>query len=87
LLIVSRRHLAVHLAAYGEHEASARIESMSDEDVRRVCEIGDRYATTGMNFAKASSLAAIEVLEGTPRELRRQRRDWSDVPPALLVPD
>jgi hypothetical protein len=33
MLIVKRRHLAANLAAYGEHEASARIESMSAEDL------------------------------------------------------
>ena len=40
-----------------------------------------------MHWMKAGCLAAIEVMEGAPRELRRQRRDWSDVPAALLEPD
>jgi len=87
MLTITRRDLAAVLASYGEHDSSARIESMSAEDFSRVCEIGSRYALTGMLLAKASSLAAIEVLEGKPRELRRRRRDWSDVPPSLLVPD
>jgi hypothetical protein len=87
MLDITRRDLAVTLASYGEHDSSARIESMSAEDFRRVCEIGFRNALTGMLLAEASSLAAIEVLEGKPRELRRRRRNWLDVPPSLLVPD
>lgn len=53
----------------------------------RVCEIGFKHALTGMHLMKAGCLAAIEVMEGAPRQLRRQRRDWTDIPPALLEPD
>jgi hypothetical protein len=60
---------------------------MPEAAYERVCQIGFKHALTGMHLMKAGCLAAIEVMEGTPRELRRQRRDWTDVPPALLEPD
>jgi hypothetical protein len=87
VLFVSRRDLAINLASYGEHEASARIREMPEAAYERVCQIGFKHALTGMHWMKAGCLAAIEVMEGAPRELQRQRRDWSDVPPALLEPD
>jgi hypothetical protein len=87
MLVLSRRDLAANLAAYGEAGASARLAEMPESDFKRVCEIGFRNALDGESFAKASSLAAVEVLEGKQRELRRQRRVWSDVPPELLNPD
>src|SRR5258706_7025328 len=60
---------------------------MPEAAYERVCQIGFKHALTGMHLMKAGCLAAIEVMEGAPRELRRQRRDWSDVPAALLEPD
>lgn len=87
MLVVSRRDLAINLASYGEPEASARVREMPEAAYERVCQIGFKHALTGMHLMKAGCLAAIEVMEGAPRELRRQRRDWSDVPAALLEPD
>jgi len=87
MLIVSRRDLAANLAAYGESEASARVAGMSEEEINRVYEIGYRHALSGEHLGKASCMAAVEVLEGAPRLLRRQRRVWTDVPAALLEPD
>jgi hypothetical protein len=87
VLVIPRKDLAINLASYGEHEASARIREMSDAAYQRVCQIGFKYALTGMQLMKAGCLAAIEVMEGAPRELRRQRRDWTDVPPGMLERD
>jgi len=60
---------------------------MPEAAYERVCQIGFKHALTGMHWMKAGCLAAIEVMEGAPRELRRERRAWSDVPAALLEPD
>ena len=60
---------------------------MPEAAYERVCQIGFKYALTGMHLMKAGCLAAVEVMEGAPRDLRRQRRDWSDVPAALREPD
>ena len=87
MLVPTRRDLAANLAAYGETEASARIESISAADFKRVCELGYRHALDGAHFSKASSLAAIEVIEGRARNLRRAKRSWTDVPASPLAPD
>jgi len=87
MLVVTRKDLAAELAAYGEHEASAKIAALSEAQLHRVYEIGHDHALSGMLLARASCLAAIEVLEGKPRELRRERRVWRDVPPELNQPD
>lgn len=79
MLTVPRHLLAENLAAYGETEASARIASMSDIDYRRVCEIGFEHAVKGTHLLKSACLAAIEVIEGKARELKRKSRRWGDV--------
>ncbi len=74
MLVITRDDLARNLFAYGERAASERVPLMSQDDYTRVCEIGFRHALTGMALLKAGCLAAIEVLEGKPRELSRKRR-------------
>lgn len=78
--MIKKEDLARNLLAYGEEVASAQVPAMSTEDYQRVCEIGFRHALTGMNLIKAACLAAVEVLEGKPRELNRNRRIWTDAP-------
>ena len=87
MLVISRRDLAINLASYGEPEASARIMEMPNAAYERVCQIGFKHALTGMHLMKAGCLAAIEVMEGAPRQLKRARRDWGNVPQGLLEPD
>jgi len=87
MLVISRKDLTANLAAYGEGEASAGVAGLSEADMVRIYEIGYRHALSGENLDRASCLAAVEVLEGAPRPLRRQRRVWADVPGALLEPD
>ena len=87
MLVLSRKDLAANLAAYGEHEASSLIEGLSKEDYDRIGKIGFQYALAGKHLLLASCLAAIEVLEGSPRELKRKRRVWGDVPSEMCTPD
>jgi hypothetical protein len=87
MLHLSRKDLAANLAAYGEQEASARIDSLSSEDYERIGKIGFQYALAGKHWFLAGCLAAIEVLEGTPRALKRKRRVWDDVDRELCEPD
>ena len=87
MLVLSRNDLAANLAAYGEHEASLLIEGLSKEDYDRIGKIGFQYALAGKHWLLAGCLAAIEVLEGSPRELKRKRRSWDDVPSDLCTPD
>jgi hypothetical protein len=84
---ISRQDLAAHLAAYGEHEASAWVQSMPADKLTRVHELAAQHAINGVvDLLQAGCLAAVEVVEGKPRPLRRARRNWQDVPPVFCVP-
>jgi hypothetical protein len=87
MLLLNRRDIAANLAAYGEKEAAAAIEGLTKEQYEQIGKIGFRHALDGKNWLLAGCLAAIEVLEGRPRNLRRKRRAWADVPPEYNVPD
>jgi hypothetical protein len=87
MLVPTRQDLAANLQAYGEPEASRRVSTMSQDEFDRMCKIGFELALKGEALARASCIAAIEVLEGSRRDLRRRRRSWSNVSPELLQPD
>ncbi len=80
----SRSHIERDLRAYGEDAVAARISSISDEDFARIGERAFAYAcmptakkSGGMLLARALALAAIEIIEGAPRELHRKRRVYA----------
>jgi hypothetical protein len=87
MLIIQKHDLAENLAAYGEIEASTRVSSMSDDEYRRVCEVAFQYLRNRNPLMKSACLAAIEVLEGKPRELKRKKRRWRDVSRTERPPD
>jgi hypothetical protein len=78
-----RASLAVDLRSYGEDELAARVDGMSDEDLVRVFERADHYLALDESglIAKGLALAAVEVLEGAARPLRRKRRRLKGVYP------
>jgi hypothetical protein len=78
----SREALGNDLRAFGETELAARSADLTDAEMRqigiRASEIAttrDRERTVGILLAKALAMAAVEVIEGQPRDLRRRRRD------------
>ena len=87
MLSISRHDLAENLTAYGEKEASDRIRSLSNTDYRRICEIGFQYALKRMPLIRAACLAAVEVIEGKPRDLKRKRRATRDIAKAERPPN
>lgn len=62
------------LKDYGEDDVAAKIPGLSESDLTRIGEIAFDHSLTGMLLAKAIALAAVEVVEGHPRELKRKRR-------------
>lgn len=87
MLVPTRQDLAANLVAYGEADASGKIQGLSEMGFERVCKIGFKHALAGVHLDMASCLAAIEVIEGQPRPLRRKRRVWKDVPAELCQID
>jgi hypothetical protein len=93
---VQRNTLASMLRSHGEDDLAERAASLSDDELARIGTLGAYYAWSedalaldgrgSMGGARAMSLATIDVLEGTGRDLRRHRTDaelewgWSEQP-------
>jgi hypothetical protein len=84
MLEVSRETLARMLSEHGEHDLAERAPALSDDELTRIGTLGAYYAFSedamalggSMGGSRALSLAAIDVLEHTGRELRCSRTDW-----------
>ena len=81
---VSREVLAGMLRQHGEDELAERALSLSDDELARIGTLGAYYAFSedamalggSMGGTRALSLAAIDVLENTERDLRWSRSEW-----------
>ena len=83
-VVATRSHVERELRAYGEDAVATKLSSISDEDFIRIGERAFGYASIptakksgGMLLAKALALAAVEVIEGAPRGLCRNRRVYT----------
>jgi hypothetical protein len=96
MIRVERGTLAEMLRSHDEDDLAARASLITDDELTRIGTLGAYYAWSedalalggGMGGARALSLAAIDVLERTGRDLRRHHTDseiafgWSDEPDA-----
>jgi hypothetical protein len=81
---VSREGLAAMLHEHGEDELAEGALSLSDDELARIGTLGAYYAFSedamalggSMGGSRALSLAAIDVLENTGRDLRLSRTEW-----------
>ncbi len=81
---VSREVLAGMLRKHGEDDLAERARTVSDDELARIGTLGDYYAFSedamalggSMGGARALSLATIDVLESTGRDLRLSRTEW-----------
>jgi len=75
--------LAEMLRSHGEDDLADRSASLADDELTRIRTLGAYYAWSddalalggGMGGARALSLATIDVLEGSGRDLRRHHTD------------
>lgn len=82
MLSASAERIAADLRQYGEEATAVWLLSCTDEELVRVCSVGEWLLLEGprtpsgasMLFARALSLAAVYVREGSPRELAHSRR-------------
>ena len=79
------------LSSYAEHHTASWILTCTDHEFEQVCRIAEWLMTSSsgctgavMLTARAVSLAAVSVAEGTPRPLARQQRRRIT---AIPVPD
>jgi hypothetical protein len=76
--------LAGMLRSHGEDGLADRVSLLTDDQLTRIGRLGYYYAFSedamalggSMGGARALSLATIDVLEETGRDLRRSRADW-----------
>lgn len=87
MLELSRGYVAYLLSGFGEPEVAASIVKASDDEFRRVNEAANRGAHDGKEWLKVACRAAIEVVEGESRELRRTQLAEKDMPQELLAED
>ena len=101
MLRVRRDTLARMLRSHGEDELADRALSVTDDELRRIGELGECYAFSERAMATGGSMGArehspwptIDVLEGTPRDLRWPRSEleremgWYDVSDAEFARD
>ncbi len=81
---VSREVLAGMLRQHGEDDLAERALSLSDDELARIGTLGAYYAFSedamelggSMGGTRALSLASIDVLENTGRDLRWSRTEW-----------
>ena len=80
IIQASRQCITYHLRTYGEDDLVPQLLSCSTEQLATIQRRAGDYAfsgplgKSGMMYAKALALAAVEILEGTPRDLKRKRR-------------
>lgn len=80
---VQREVLAAMLRTHGEDDLAERALSLSDDELARIKTLGGYYAWSedamalgvSLGGARAMSLAAIDVLEDTGRDLRRHHSE------------
>jgi CDI immunity proteins len=81
---VSREVLAGMVRKHGEDDLAERALSLSDDELARIGTLGAYYAFSedamalggSMGGTRALSLATIDVLEDTGRDLRWSRTEW-----------
>ena len=84
MMRVERVALAGMLRSHGEDALADRVASLTDDEMTRIGRLGYYYAFSddalafggSMGGARALSLATIDVLEDTGRDLRRQHTDF-----------
>jgi hypothetical protein len=84
MLRVGREALAGMLRQHGEDDLAERALSLSDDELARIGTLGAYYAFSedamalggSMGGTRALSLATIDVLEDTGRDLRQIRTEW-----------
>ena len=90
MIVVQRDTLALDLRTYGENELAGRILAADDEVLRRIWTRADHYVYSdehafpsgaSMLLAKAVALAAVDILEGSSRDLRWKRRRLKGIYP------
>jgi hypothetical protein len=69
-----RAAIAHDLRSFGEDVLAKRVASVTSSELEQIFNRAGEIVLRGPFFARAVALAAVEVIEGRPRELARKRR-------------
>ena len=72
-----RNVIKIDLLAYGESELAAKIDGLTDDQLKEIGRISARHMYRGGFIAKTHTYGVIEFFEGKAREPKRKRRDMS----------
>lgn len=72
-----RKVIKTDLLAYGESELAAKIDELSDNQLRDIGRIAAKHISRGGYVAKTITYGVIEYFEGQVREPKRKKRDMS----------
>jgi hypothetical protein len=79
----TKERLVEELRRYGEDAVADQVPKLSEAQLEEVDRVSDRYVVSGedgtargdsMLLDKALALATVQVVEGRPRKLARDRR-------------
>ena len=76
-VLADRQFIIAHLCAYGEDIVAEQVHYLSSEQLEMISELAFEHACTGMLLAKSLALAAVHVVEGQFRNLKRMKRKMS----------
>ena len=76
-IVASRRQVIEDLLDYGESEVALEVDVLSEEKWSQLRRLAFDLALRHRLISKALALAAVEVVEGKPRPLRRTRRRFA----------
>lgn len=81
MIQISRQQLINNLTAYGEEIVASKVMDLPEQKFNEIQKLAFDYAcqptskkSGGMLLAKACSLAAVEIIEGSRRDLSRRKR-------------
>jgi hypothetical protein len=81
LICTSRYVVQLDLLSYGEDELAAAVRDLTDDEMVKIGDRADQlcFSATDGKIYLAIALAAVEVMEGSPRPLRLTRRKLKGV--------
>lgn len=77
MILQSKFSIKQDLLAYGEKDLADKIDSLSDDELNQIGELGAKYIREGGYISKMIVLGAIEYIEGKKREPKKKKRDLS----------
>lgn len=77
MIRATKHSIRQDLIAYGEVELAINLDQANDADLDEIGRLAMKFLSDGGYLSKHIAMGAVEFFEGTPRELKRKRRNMS----------